>query len=69
MADDLDDQTIMSVAEAREIMSRTTHDMTDTEVVDLVNSLRLLASAFIKAVQKSNKFRVNIAYNRDEKLE
>ncbi len=48
------DDEIMSIAEARQLMSETTQDMSDEEVASLLNNLCLLASAFIKVVRKDN---------------
>ncbi len=63
------DDELMSVAEARQIMSETTAAMTDEEVAGILNNLSLLATAFIEAVRNDNEYRVNIAYNRGEKAE
>lgn len=63
------DDDIMSVAEARQIMQETTSPMTDDEVRVLLNNLGLLATAFVEAVRKNEENRVNIEYNRGEKSE
>lgn len=65
-SDAFEDGEIMSIAEARQIMSETTSNMSDEEVASLLNNLCLLAGAFIEAVRKDNKLRVNIAYNRGQ---
>lgn len=63
------DDEVMSVIEARQLMPDTTATMSDDEVQSLLNNLGLLATAFVKAVRKDEKCRVNIAYNRGEKSE
>ena len=57
-------QETISLGEARKLMPCTTSVMSDEELVQLINNLELLASAFIEAVQFDEEFRVNIAYTR-----
>ncbi len=63
------DDEVMSVIEARQLMPDTTAAMSDDDVQALLNNLGLLATAFVEAVRKDEEYRVNIAYNRGEKLE
>lgn len=45
-------------------MPDTTKAMDDDEVQALLNNLGLLATAFVEAVRKDERYRVNIEYNR-----
>lgn len=44
-------EEIISIIEARLLMPDSTADMSDSEVTALINSLELLALAFIKMIQ------------------
>ena len=65
----VDDNEIMSIAEARRLMPDTTLEMSDDEVSDLLSNLSFLAGAFIHIVQFNKDLRVNIDYNRGQKVE
>jgi hypothetical protein len=49
----MDSPLILSVKEARVLMPLATYGMADEEIIKLITSLELLASAFIKMVQNN----------------
>jgi hypothetical protein len=62
----MNSEDTLSVAEARALMPSMTATMSDDDITRLLDSLNLLASAIIEAVQFDDEFRVNIAYNRGQ---
>lgn len=60
---------IMAVKEARALMPDTTKHLSDNEVQVLIDKLEFLAGTFVEMVQFDSDFRVNIEYNRGQKLE
>jgi hypothetical protein len=62
-------EPLMTVVEARQMMPDTTASLSDTQVEQIIVNLDILADSIVKAVLFDDEYRVNIAYNRGEKLE
>ncbi len=62
-------EPVMSVVEARRLMPDTTISLSDEQVEQIIINLDILANAVVGAVLFDDEYRVNIEYNRGEKLE
>lgn len=62
-------EQLMTVVEARQMMPDTTATLSDSQVEQIIVNLDVLADSIIKAVLFDDEYRVNIEYNRGEKLE
>jgi hypothetical protein len=58
----------MTVMEARQMMPDTTATLSDTQVEQIIINLDILADSIVKAVLFDDEYRVNIEYNRGQRL-